>query len=83
MSNVKFPQALRLNNRIFFLRSELEKYKRALVAAATGDEPEPVASSGAEVFVPAEQAAREFGFSRRTLGRRIRGFDKAKPAEVA
>jgi hypothetical protein len=76
-SEIEFPRPMRLNNRLYFARSALEKYKRALVAEATGAEPVPY--TGPEVFVPVEQAAQELGVTRRTIGRRIRGFDSENP----
>ena len=76
MSNVdlEFPKPVRMNNRLYWCRSELEAYKRTLIRHATGAtrEPEPVRNE-IETFVTAEQVTKEFGFGRRTLGRRIAG----------
>ncbi len=77
MSELKFPLPLRLHGgRLYWRRSELEKYKRDLIRAAGGNvdeyHPDPRAP---EEFVHADQVAREFGFGRRTLGRRVAGFD--------
>lgn len=73
MSNEpNFPRPIRMRGRLFWRRSELENYKRRLVAAATGAEPQEPNSDQIEIFVPSDQVAREFGFGRRTLGRRIR-----------
>jgi hypothetical protein len=73
-----FPTALDINGRPYFLRSQLEEYKQALIAWASGAQ---VASSDTkpaiEEFVPAERAARELGVGRRTIGRRIGGRSPA------
>jgi hypothetical protein len=69
-----FPRPIRINGRLFWRRSELESYKRKLISAALGlqaatsQEPETV-----ETFVTSQEVAREFAFTRRTLGRRIAG----------
>lgn len=83
MSNVQdFPLPIRRNGRLFWLRSELEAYKRALVRAARGlpapDDAPP--SPSIEELVPSDQVAREFGINRRTLGRRIAGRDVKEAA---
>ena len=67
-----FPLPIRMRGRLFWRRSELEHYKHKLMAAAVGGAPEHRTDHDQiEIFVPAEQVAREFGFGRRTLGRRI------------
>ncbi len=67
-----FPLPIRMRGRLFWRRSELEHYKRKLMAAAVGGDADLQPSHDQiETFVPAEQVAREFGFGRRTLGRRI------------
>lgn len=50
----------------------METYKRAIIRQATGatGDPEPV-HNDVETFVTADQVTKEFGFGRRTLGRRI------------
>ena len=83
MSNVPdFPLPVRRNGRLYWLRSELEAYKRALVRAARGlpapDDDSPPLSI--EEFVPSDRVAAEFGINRRTLGRRIAGRDVKEAA---
>jgi len=68
-----FPLPIRMRGRLFWRRSELEQYKRNLMAAAVGGVVTNLPVDQIETFVPAEQVAREFGFGRRTLGRRIAG----------
>jgi len=63
--NARFPSPIKQNGRLYFFRRQLEEYKRALA----GLPPEPW--NGIDELVPATLAAREFGFGRRTLGRRI------------
>lgn len=73
-SELEFPLPIRMRGRLFWRRSELEHYKRKLMAAAVGGAvSEHSPADQIETFVPAEQVAREFGFGRRTLGRRIAG----------
>jgi hypothetical protein len=73
-SDLNFPLPLRMNGRLFWRRSELESFKRRLMASALGEAaPETAAQDQIEIFVPSDQVAREFGFGRRTLGRRIAG----------
>ncbi|MDI9846564.1 hypothetical protein QM467_00670 [Rhodoblastus sp. 17X3] len=69
----EFPLPIRMRGRLFWRRSELELYKRRLMAAALGGTVPEIVPDQIETFVPAEQVAREFGFGRRTLGRRIAG----------
>ncbi len=77
MSDLKFPTPLRLHGgRLYWRRSALEAYKRALIRAAGGNVAEPETNPAEpEIFVHADQVAKEFGFGRRTLGRRVAGFD--------
>jgi hypothetical protein len=64
-STPEFPAPLRLNGRLFFDRHAIENFKRA----AFGLPPEERTS---EIkLIPAGQVAKEFGFARRTLGRRV------------
>jgi hypothetical protein len=72
----EFPQPFRQNGRLFWLRSKLEAYKAELVAWALGIEvaPRDNVNPVIEEFVPAEKVAKELGFTRRTLGRRIAGL---------
>ena len=59
---IKFPNPFCMNGRLYWRRSELESYKRALIRQATGatGDPEPVHHD-----VPAEQVTKEFGFGRK------------------
>jgi hypothetical protein len=76
-----FPLPIRMRGRLFWRRSELETYKRKLLAFASGaTAPSEPFADQIETFVPAEQVAREFGFGRRTLGRRIAGSSKVESA---
>ena len=65
----EFPPAITLNGRLYFDRHLLENYKRALLGLASlpRDERAPIE------LVPSAQVVKEFGFGRRTLGRRIAG----------
>ena len=76
MSNEpEFPNPIRLRGRLFWRRIELENYKRELISFAAGG----TVSRGEatpdtiETLVPSDQVVKEFGFGRRTLGRRIAG----------
>jgi hypothetical protein len=62
----KFPSPITQNGRLYFWRSQLEAHKRELAGLPPLNEPDVI-----DVLVPAAQAASEFGFGRRTLGRRI------------
>ncbi|WP_294532614.1 hypothetical protein [uncultured Rhodoblastus sp.] len=75
-----FPLPIRMRGRLFWRRSELELYKRQLIAAVGGVADPQSLSDQIETFVPAEQVAREFGFGRRTLGRRIAESSKVEAA---
>lgn len=76
-----FPPPIRMRGRLFWRRSELEHYKRKIMAAAVGGDAELHPSQEQiETFVPAEQVAREFGIGRRTLGRRIAERSNSKVA---
>ena len=74
-SEPEFPLPIRMNGRLFWQRSKLEVYKQKLISNAIGSEPAPADKTGlaVESFVPSEQVMKEFGFGRRTLGRRIAG----------
>lgn len=67
MSSTEFPTAIVKNGRKYFLRHQLENYKRALAALPLIDESDVSVIE----LVPAPQAAEELGQSRRTLGRRM------------
>jgi hypothetical protein len=79
MSNaaLDFPLPVRRHGRLYWLRSELERYKKAIICAARGELASHECGGGAppkiEEFVPSDRVAAEFGFTRRTLGRRIAG----------
>ena len=60
-----FPQPIRQNGRLYFRRDEIENHKLALA----GLPPRP--ASEIIELVPAKVVAQEFGFHRRTLGRRV------------
>jgi hypothetical protein len=69
-----FPTPLEINRRLYFRRTEIETYKQALIAWASGVQAPPSdTKSTVEEFVPAERVARELGVGRRTIGRRIAG----------
>jgi hypothetical protein len=63
----KFPLPVRQRGRLFFWRSKVEEYKRAL-AGLPPKAPDP---DLVDVLVPAVALAAEFGVGRRTIGRRI------------
>lgn len=76
----KFPLPVRQRGRLFFWRSELEAYKRALARLP----PKAPNSDVVDVLVPAAPAAAEFGVGRRTIGRRIvEAREAAEPVETA
>ena len=66
-----FPQPVRQNGRLYFRRDEIENHKLALA----GLPPRP--ASEVIELVPAARVAAEFGFHRRTLGRRLVGAESA------
>ncbi len=74
MSKPDLPQPFRWNGRVYFRRSDVEKFKAALVSHAMGAEHQPVRVD-VETFVGIEQVARELGISRRTLDRRLAGLE--------
>jgi hypothetical protein len=77
--SLKFsPKPVSQNGRLYFWRSQLEAYKRELAGLPPLDNP----STTIDELVPAAQAAREFGFGRRTLGRRLQAT-AALPAPTA
>jgi hypothetical protein len=72
-----FPHPVRMRNRLYWRRLDLEAYKRHLVAAALGvTDPPFAAPSNVEEFVAAAMVAKELGFGRRTLGRLIADFTR-------
>ncbi len=74
-----FPLPVRMKNRLYWRRSDLEEFKHALLDAALGHRfGAPCKNARAETplsapdsLVLASTVAEEFGFHRRTLGRRI------------
>jgi hypothetical protein len=66
-----FPAPIRKNGRLYWLRSEIEKYKADLICAARNIPPQTIEPRAVEEFVPSDIVAVELGVSRRTLGRRF------------
>ncbi len=68
MSNVpEFPAPVRQAGRLYFVDRAIENYKRALAGLPPlADDP-----SAPIKLRPASEVAADFGFGRRTLGRRI------------
>ena len=74
-----FPDPVRLNGRLYWHREAIENHKRSLL----GLPPLP-ADSGAKIeLVSASDVAAEFGFGRRTLGRRLAKRDDNAAGEAA
>jgi hypothetical protein len=69
--SLKFPEPVRQNRRLYFRRDEIENHKLALA----GLPPRP--ASEVIELVPAAKVAAEFGFHRRTLGRRLVGAERS------
>ncbi len=69
----QFPQPQLLNGRLYWTRSSLEKYKGQLLGKPFEPGPDFV-----ESFVPSGQVGKEFGFGRRTLGRRVAATQSRK-----
>jgi hypothetical protein len=77
------PEPLRINGRVYYQRHKLEEYKQKLIARALGGESDGEQTTDPPTvieLVPAPQAARELGHSRRTLGRRIAESKPATPS---
>lgn len=74
---LKFPSPVTQNGRLFFIRDQVENHKRALA----GLPPKP--ASDVVELVPAAKVAAEFGFCRRTLGRRVAEAEQAVASEAA
>jgi hypothetical protein len=74
-----FPAPFRLNNRLVWDRFDVENYKRALMSLAPveRDPQTPI------TFVTARQLEAELPYGRRTLGRRVKGREKAASESVA
>jgi hypothetical protein len=62
----QFPQPRRVHGRLYWSRSEVERYKAALLGKAFEPGPDFV-----EALVPSGQITKEFGVGRRTVGRWI------------
>ena len=62
-----FPAPIRQNGRLYFVDRAIENYKRELA----GLPPLPEEPSAKIILRPASDVAADFGFGRRTLGRRI------------
>ena len=69
-----FPLPVRQRGHLYFWRSDLEGYKSALA----GLPPKELDDNEIDVLVPAAKVAIEFGFCRRTLGRRVLEAEAAK-----
>ena len=73
-----FPIPVKINGRLFFEELAIENYKRGILGLP------PLARDGAARInlVTAKNVAAEFGFGRRTLGRRVKGRvqDELHPA---
>ena len=63
---VQFCKPVDQNGRLYFFRSDVERYKRELANLPV------MAFEGVDTLVPAAQLALELGVGRRTIGRRIR-----------
>ena len=81
MPNPKMPAPTQINGRLYFERHAWENHKRLILGLPPLDR-DPKAPI---VLVPAGQAAKELGRSRRTLDRRIRDAQRtaAKTTEAA
>ena len=66
-SIIEFPTPRKLNGRLYWDRFDIENHKRTLIGLPTIERNH---STPIEL-VPAAQVTAEFGFGRRTLGRRI------------
>ena len=66
-ATIELPEPITRSGRKFFLRHQLENYKRGLAGLPLIDEN----NVSVVELVPAPQAAEELGQSRRTLGRRM------------
>lgn len=66
----KFPQPIKINDRKFYRRSELDWFKLSVQAQALGRPPPPkLTPPAADPFVTHKVAALEFGVSERSLDR--------------
>jgi hypothetical protein len=75
MSAPQFPLPIRHNNRRYWSRTAIERYKQALITGAP-IEPEPDFVDVVKL-VTANDVAKELGFGLRTLGRRVAEAMKA------
>jgi hypothetical protein len=67
----RFPDVLWQNGRGYILRSELDRYKTDLIAAALGVAPVYSPRVNPDPLVPLKAVSEELGVGRRTIGRRI------------
>lgn len=79
MSEPEFPRPIVQNGRNYFDRYELENYKRELI----GLTPLPRDERAPIELVPSAKVTKEFGFGRRTLGRRMATGKSAAAAPQA
>jgi hypothetical protein len=77
--SAEFPSPVTKNGRNYFLRHQLENYKRGLAGLPLI----PDCAVAVIELVPAPQAAEELGHSRRTLGRHMAGAKTTAAAEAA
>ncbi|WP_018408516.1 hypothetical protein [Methylocystis rosea] len=78
MANIpEFPKPIEFNGRKVFARSQVEYYKREIIAASVGGTLPAYEPPEVEEFVPARVVAQEIGFGRRTLGRRMAEITKS------
>jgi hypothetical protein len=66
MSHKFSPTPVTQNGRLYFWRSQIETHKRELAGLPPVDNRDAI-----DVLVPAARVATEFGWGRRTLGRRV------------
>lgn len=71
MPAAEFPPVIEIQGRKFVTRSQLEFYKKRVLARAMGAPAPTYEAPTIETFVPLPQAATELGVSRRTIGRRM------------
>ncbi len=68
----KFPMPRRWNGRVFFVRSEVERFKRRLICGVCGGGgPQEPVFDGPEELLSKKELARELGVSTRTVDRRL------------
>lgn len=80
MSSPAFPPVVEINARKFFARSQLEFFKKTLVAAAMGSPLPTYEQPSVETFVPFRAGCQELGVSTRTGDRRRQAARATEPA---